>query len=220
MTTAIDLPRPLPRADELANQVTHAFGFALSAIGVALLLRATLRYGDALQAVGMLVYGVSLIGVYASSTLSHTFEKPRLRHLFRTIDQVFIFLLIAGTFTPISLTYLREGWWWALFATVWLCAFCGVAAKLFLTRLRNVAISAYVLLGWLPVIAFKPIVAAIPHGAAVWILLGGLCYMSGLYFLLRDERVPYFHAVWHVLVMAGSACHFYALWAFVVPWPA
>ncbi len=217
MSTVIELPAPLSRREEWANCITHGLGCALSIVGTVVLLRITAEYGDRLQMVGVTVYGITLVALYAASTLSHTFEESRLRHFFRTVDQVCIFLLIAGTFTPISLTYLREGWWWALFFSIWGLALVGIFFKIFFTRLHNVSVSAYVLLGWMPSIAIKPIVELMPTVALVWIVLGGLCYTVGTLFLMRDEQVPYFHAVWHVLVIAGSACHFYAVVLLVAP---
>src|SRR5882724_207688 len=121
--STMELPAPLPRADEIANRLTHAIGLALSIVGTAMLVYLTADHGDWLQMVGVCVYGATLVALYAASTLSHSFdERPRVRHFFRTADQVCIFLLIAGTFTPISLTYLRDGWWWALFVAIWALA--------------------------------------------------------------------------------------------------
>ncbi len=206
-----DLPAALSHPEELANSITHALGLTLSIVGTALLVHRAAYYGDTLQIVGVSVYGATLVALYAASTLSHTFKRPRLRHFFRTVDQACIFLLIAGTFTPIALTYFRGGWWWALFLAVWSMALAGIFFKLFFTRLQNVSVSAYVLLGWLPVVAIKPIVEIVPVAVLGWVVAGGLLYMLGTLFLMRDERVPYFHAAWHVMVFAGSACHYYAI---------
>ena len=211
MSTVAELPAALSPSEELANSITHALGLVLSIAGTAVLLDRAIRYGDALQVVGVSVYGATLVALYAASTLSHSFERPRIRHFFRTVDQVCIFLLIAGTFTPIALTYFRGGWWWALFLTVWGLALCGIFFKLFFTRLHNVSISAYVLLGWLPVVAIKPIVQIVPSAVLWWILAGGILYTIGTLFLLKDDRVPYFHSAWHVFVIAASACHYYAV---------
>lgn len=220
MSTVAELPTPLPEPVEFANRLTHGLGLALAIVGTGVLVNEMARYGDALQVIGVCVYGATLISVYAASTLSHTFERPRLRHLFRTIDQVCIFLLIAGTFTPISLTYFRHGWWWALFISVWAVSLFGILAKIFYTKLHNVALSAYVLNGWLPILAIKPIVETAPSGALWWMLYGGMFYTAGTFFLMRDNRVPIYHAVWHIFVIAGSACHYYAMYRFCVPWPA
>jgi len=219
MSSLAEVPAPLPRTEELANCATHALGFALSLVGTVALLNVTARYGDTLQMVGVSVYGATLLALYAASTLSHSFERPRIRHFFRTMDQVCIFLLIAGTFTPISLTYMREGWWWALFISIWGLALAGIFVKIFFAKLQTVAVTAYVLLGWMPTIAIKPIVEAMPAAALWWMLAGGIFYTLGTLFLMRDERVPYFHAIWHLFVIAGSACHYVAVMRFVVPWP-
>jgi hemolysin III len=218
--SSVDLPAPLPKPEEIANCITHALGCVLSIAGTVVLTRAMAQYGDTVQIVGVSVYGATLVALYAASTLSHSFEQPQLRHFFRTVDQVCIFLLIAGTYTPVALTYLREGWWWTLFITVWGCAIAGIFFKLFFTRLQNVSVSAYVLLGWLPVVGIKPIIETMPVPAMLWFAAGGLCYTIGVVFLLRDDRVPFFHATWHVLVIAGSACHYYAVLTYMVPWPA
>jgi hemolysin III len=217
MSMVVESHDPLPRAEELANCLTHAVGFALSIVGTVVLLRRTALYGDMLQIAGVGIYGATLMALYAASTLSHSFERPRIRHFFRTMDQVCIFLLIAGTFTPISLTYLREGWWWALFISMWGLAVVGIFFKIFFTRLHSVTVSAYVLLGWMPAIAIKPIVAVMPGAALLWIVLGGILYTIGTLFLIRDNQVPYFHAIWHVFVIAASACHYVAVMQFVVP---
>jgi hemolysin III len=220
MSTAwIDLPAPLSTREELANQWTHALGLGLAIVGTAALVPAMASYGDMLQVVGVTVYGATLVALYAASTLSHSFEQPRLRHLFRTVDQVCIFLLIAGSYTPISLTYLREGWWWALFISIWTMALAGIVAKVFFTRLHNVSTSAYLMLGWMPAIAMRPIVELMPAAAIGWVVASGIFYTLGTLFLLRDERVHYFHAIWHIFVIAGSACHYYAVMRYLVPWP-
>jgi hemolysin III len=219
MSSLAEVPAPLPRTEEFANCLTHALGFALSLVGTVALLNVTARYGDTLQMVGVSVYGATLLALYAASTLSHSFERPPIRHFFRTMDQVCIFLLIAGTFTPISLTYMREGWWWALLISIWGLALAGIFVKIFLTKLQTVTVAAYVLLGWMPTIAIKPIVEAMPAAALWWMLAGGIFYTLGTLFLMRDERVPYFHAIWHLFVIAGSACHYVAVMRFVVPWP-
>jgi len=210
-TVDIDLRAPLSPAEELANSVTHALGLVLSIVGTGVLLDRAARYGQPLQMLGVSIYGATLVALYAASTLSHSFERPRLRHFFRTVDQVCIFLLIAGTCTPIALTYFSGGWWWALFLGVWGLALAGIFFKLFFTGLQNVSVSAYVFLGWLPIVAIKPIVAIVPGPVLGWVAAGGILYTLGTLFLMRDDRVPYFHAAWHVSVIAAGACHYYAI---------
>lgn len=201
------------REEEKINGATHALGLALSVVGFELLLVRAFRLGDAWQIAGCAVYASALVAVYAASTLSHAFQHPRLRRLFRILDQAFIFLLIAGTFTPLSLSYLRGGAWWVLFGAVWSIALGGFFSKaVFAHRVDAVSTALHVTLGWLPVLAAKPMMALVPGGLLWSMFYGGMCYTVGTFFLMRDERFPYFHAVWHLLVIAGSAFHFWGIY--------
>ncbi len=203
------------RNEEKINTATHALGLTLSLVGVPVLLSTAVRSGDVWQVVGCGVYGAALIAVYAASTLSHAFQRPRLRHFFRILDQAFIFLLIAGTFTPLSLSYLRGGGWWFLFGLMWGIALFGFFSKAaFGHQIDAVSIVLHVTLGWLPAAALKPMIGLVPGGLLWAMFYGGVCYTVGTFFLQRDERVPYFHAVWHLLVIAGSACHFLGIWQY------
>ena len=208
----------LPRRgidEETANQLTHGVGFLLSLVGTGVLLLTAYGVGDSWVALGCTVYGVTLVALYAASTLSHSFHRPQLREFFRTLDQVCIFLLIAGNFTPVALVHLRHDWWPCLLIAMWGLAFAGIVFKVFFRRLRNVAVSAYVLLGWLPIIAINEIINKVHGTGFAWILAGGAFYMAGTVFLALDQRVKYFHAVWHLLVIAGSACHYIVVLFFV-----
>ncbi len=206
------------RRGERANQATHFAGLVLSAVGAVFLCRHAGQTADPWRIVGCWVYSVTLVALYAASTLSHSFERVWLRHFFRTVDQVCIFFLIAGTFTPFGLMYLRDPWALSLLGAVWVLAFAGVACKLFYTRLGNVSTIFYVLLGWLPMLAIRQILLHVPLGVFAWILAGGVFYTGGVYFLLRDERRLYYHAAWHLMVIAGSACHYLAVLFFVAGW--
>jgi hemolysin III len=201
------------REEEKINGATHALGLVLSVVGFELLLVRAFRLADAWQTAGCVVYASALVAVYAASTLSHSFQQPRLRRLFRILDQAFIFLLIAGTFTPLSLSYLRGGAWWILFGVVWLIGLGGFVSKaIFAHRVDAVSTALHVTLGWLPVLAAKPMMALVPGGLLWSMFYGGMCYTVGTFFLMRDERFPYFHAVWHLLVIAGSAFHFWGIY--------
>lgn len=201
------------RDEELVNSLTHAVGFALSIGGVAWLMTAVVSTGDRWQVNACAIYGASLLAVYAASTLSHVFSQhPRLRRFFRTLDQAFIFMLIAGTFTPFAVTYLRAGWWLSLLAAMWVLAWAGFFSKMVLGHQVEGATSiAQVCLGWMPVFAVRPMIELGPRGLLLWVLAGGLCYTAGTFFLHRDARFARFHAIWHVFVIAGSACHFLAV---------
>jgi hemolysin III len=203
------------REEDKYNTATHALGLMLSLVGFEWLLSRAIRSGDVWQVIGCAVYASALVAVYAASTLSHLFQQPRLRRLFRIMDQAFIFLLIAGTFTPLSLTYLRGGAWWLLFAAVWGIALVGFFSKaIFAHQVDAVSTVLHVALGWLPVVAAKPMITVVPGPLLWWMLYGGICYTAGTFFLRRDDRVPYFHAVWHLLVIAGSACHFWGIYSY------
>lgn len=204
--------------EEIANTITHGIGFFLSLVGAAWLLRGALDRGQPWLTAGCAVYAMTLVGVYAFSTLSHLFQEPRRKRLFRVWDQGFIYLLIAGTYTPFLLAYLQDPLRWALLTAVWGVALAGFYSKIFMThRVDAVSLIVYVLLGWLPVSASRPMLEALPPDCFVIVLTGGLCYSVGVCFLVLDRRVPYFHAVWHLLVIAGCFCHYAAIAFYVLP---
>lgn len=194
--------------EERANQITHGLGLALSLVGSFVLIRSVLDRGGVWEIAGAVTYSATLVSLYAASTLSHSFSLPRPRHFFRTVDQVCIFLLIAGAFTPVSLTYLRDGWWPVILIAMWVLAVWGIAAKLFRHRLENVTVWFYVATAWMPILAAKPMIERLPEGANALAAAGALSYMIGVWFFLRDGQYKYFHAVWHICVIGGSACHF------------
>ncbi|MCA9187013.1 MAG: hemolysin III family protein [Pirellulaceae bacterium] len=203
-------------ASEIVHAVTHGVGFVLSIVGgITLVVRAgTTR--DAWCIAGCLIFVATLVAVYAASTLSHCLVDTRRRRMFELIDQAVIYLLIAGTYTPFGLTYLRFGWWWLLLAAMWSLAALGFIAKLaFYDRIGGAAVWTYVLLGWLPVMAVRPIFELVPEAGLYWMFAGGLCYTIGTVFLVCDIQRFHFHAIWHLFVMAGSACHFVAILFFV-----
>jgi hemolysin III len=203
--------------EETANQLTHGLGLMLSVGGAAVLISSAWAHSDPLQFVGCCVYAASLVALYAASTLSHSFRAPGPRHFFRMLDQVCIFLLITGTFTPFALSYFLQGWLWGLTLTMWALTCVGIFFKVCFSRLTNVATGAYVLLGWIPVIAIREVVRAMPSGGLALIAVGGALYMAGIYFLTHDEKRPYYHAVWHVLVVSASICHYCAVMLYLIP---
>jgi hemolysin III len=209
-------PAPIFQAEELANTVTHGIGLVLSIVGAIVLIARSLSQEDAYCVVGCAIFATTLIAVYAASTLSHAPLKPRLRHVFRSLDQGSIYLLIVGTCMPFALTYLRTGWWFLFFGLMWTVAVCGFVSKiLFSHRVEAVAIWSYILLGWMPIVMVPWLVKAVPATALWWMLIGGLCYTGGTLFLVYDKKHPLFHAVWHVFVILGSTCHFLTILFFV-----
>lgn len=214
-TTAV-LPSRLSHAEEFANFVTHGIGFVLSLAGVAVMAVA-LGSGDGWRIAGCSIYLASLLGVYLMSTLSHSFEEPQLRSLFRRLDQGTIYLLIAATYTPFSMAYLHSAFWFTMLAIVWTIAFWGFFSKvLFAHRVESVSMWPCIVLGAIPFVSIPSLMGVVSTAALWWMLLGVACYSLGLVFWLNDTRVRHFHAVWHILVIAGSACHFVAILLFVV----
>ena len=215
------MPRqlPCPRIeDEIANSITHGIGLALALVGGVALVAFAARHGGARQIIGCSVFAATLVAVYTASTLSHVFQQPPARTLFRMLDQGCIYLLIAGTFTPLALVYLRGGWWWLLMAAMWTTAILGFLSKVvWAHRVEAVSTALYVAMGWMPVVAAKPMIAAVPAGCLWLMALGGLCYTVGTLFLIFDRKALYLHAVWHILVIAGSAVHYYAILHYLVP---
>jgi hemolysin III len=198
-----------PAADEFVNAITHAFGLMLALTGALVMAWTVLATGDVRSIVGCAVYLASLIVVYAMSTLSHSARTPQWKAFFRQLDQGSIFLLIAATYTPFSLIYLRTGLWWALLAVMWAIAIVGFVSKVFFAhRVDAASVAPYVVLGWLPGISAPQLIHFVPMSIFWWMLTGGICYTIGTLFLIHDTRVRHFHAVWHVCVIAGSACHF------------
>jgi hemolysin III len=204
--------------DEIANSITHGIGLALSLVGGVALVTLAARYAGLREIVGCGIFSASLIAVYAASTLSHVFQAPRARRIFRMLDQGCIYLLIAGTFTPLALEYLRGGWWWLLMAAMWGIALAGFVSKVLLAhRVEAVSTAAYVCMGWLPAVAVKPMISIVPGGCLWMMVVGGLCYMVGTVFLTFDRKALFLHAVWHVFVIAGSAVHYFTILHYVVP---
>jgi hemolysin III len=203
--------------EEQANCMTHAVGILVSAMG-ALVMCAALGAGDTWRTIGCGVYLASLIGVYTMSTLSHSFTyNLRLRSFFRALDQGTIYLLIAGTYTPFSMAYLRTTPWWLVLAAVWIVAIGGFLSKVvFIHRVESVNHWPCVVLGGMPLISIPTLLGIVPLSALAWMVCGIVCYIIGLWFWLNDSRGRHFHAVWHLLVIAGSTFHFMGILLFVV----
>ncbi|MGD9632493.1 MAG: hemolysin III family protein [Pirellulales bacterium] len=203
--------------DEQLNAATHGFGFVAAVLGAAIMTAGVLASRNPWLVIGCEAYVGSLVAVYAMSTLSHLPSSRKMKSLFRRLDQAFIYLLIAGTYTPFSLAYLHGGVWRLLLAAMWGVALVGCASKaLFAYRVEAFSVASYLMLAWTPVVALPALWRSAPLGAFESIIAGGICYSIGVWFLLNDERVPRFHAIWHICVIAGSACHFLGIFWFVV----
>lgn len=199
------------RHEERLNAATHGLGFLASLVGAAMVIALAVRHGGAWHVWGCAIYATTLVAAYAASTLSHLFRHPPLRQAFRIVDQAVIFLFIAGSYTPVALAWLRGGPWWALHGLVWGIALAGFTAKSVFAhnvRLGSVSTSLYLVLGWTPVMATWPLITTLPGGLVGWLAAGGFCFTAGTIFFHLDHRVRYFHATWHVWVLAGSVCHY------------
>lgn len=202
--------------DELVNALTHGFGFMLAVVGGLTMVVSVLAHGDPWRVAGCGVFVASLLAVYAASTLSHSCSNVRWKAFFRRLDQGVIYLLIVGTYTPFGLTYWRTTAGWLLLAALWAVAILGFFAKIVLAhRVHSISMWSYIALGWLPVLAVPSMVHSVPLVIGGWMLIGGLCYTFGALFLVYDARVRHFHAVWHLLVIAGSAFHFLGIFSAV-----
>ena len=195
--------------EEFANCLTHGGGLLLAVVGAVVLCIAVAGNANDALRFGCWLYALALVALYATSTLSHLFESPERRRFFRSLDQGVIFLFIAGTFTPLAIAYLQGETQWILLALTWTAALAGFCSKVFWGhRVESTAVTHYLALGWLPVLAVVPILRSMPTVGTIWIVAGGLCYTLGTVFLTLDSRVRYFHALWHLLVIAGSFCHY------------
>jgi hemolysin III len=203
--------------EEIAHSVIHGLGVALSIAGLIALVLTARRTGDAWDVVASAVYGFTLVLLYLTSTLYHGIPHPGAKRVLRVLDHSAIYLLIAGTYTPLTLVSLRGPWGWTLFGLVWGLAILGITLKVAaMGRFRRLSLVLYLCMGWLVVIALGPLTAAVARGGLVLLVLGGIAYTSGVLFYVW-RRLPYHHAVWHAFVLAGSVLHFFAILLYVVP---
>ncbi|MDO8595695.1 MAG: hemolysin III family protein [Sulfuricaulis sp.] len=200
---------------ERFNSFSHLVGAVLALAGMVVLIVIAARQGDPWKIVSFSVYGACLFSLYAFSTLYHSL-RHRAKAVFRKLDHLTIYLLIAGTYTPFTLVTLRGGWGWSLFGAIWGLAAAGMAIE-FLPRrgARILPVVIYVLMGWLVLIALKPLLQALPWAGFVWLLLGGLFYTFGLIFYVLDAKLRHAHGVWHLFVLAGSISHYLAILLYV-----
>ncbi len=203
--------------EELASAWTHGLGATAALAGGAFLITLAALHGDGWQLGASIVFGVTLLMLYVASTLYHAVQHPVTKGRLKVFDHCAIYLLIAGTYTPFTLIGLRGsvGWW--LFAAIWALALAGVVFKLFFTgRFKRLSTLIYIAMGWMILVAAKPMLAALDAWTLGWLVAGGLSYTLGTVFYHRPQ-LRYSHAVWHLFVLGGSFCHFIAVMAQVVP---
>ena len=197
--------------EEIANALTHGLGAAAALCASSVLITMAALRGDVWQLSSAIIYGVTLVLLYTASTLYHAIPHPNAKARLKVFDHCAIYLLIAGTYTPITLISLRETWGWWMFGTIWSLAALGVVFKLFFTgRFKLASTLIYIGMGWLVIVAIKPILAHVDAWTLGWLLLGGLFYTGGTWFYM-NQRLRYAHAIWPLFVLAGSVSHYVAV---------
>ena len=204
--------RQLRAGEEIVNSITHAIGTLLSIVALVILLMVAGNQGDTLHLISFSIYGSTLILMYLSSTLYHSFSSPRIKDLFARFDHVSIFLLIAGTYTPILLTNIHGVWGWFLLGILWAIALTGAVIRaIYLHRYRKIMVAVYLIMGWLFILAGKQIYLSLPSISVTLLILGGVVYSLGVIFYMW-RNLPYGHGIWHLFVLAGSVLHFFAIY--------
>lgn len=204
------------RREEAANALSHGVGLLASLVALPFLVAIALRRSDGLAALGVAIFGVSLLSLYVTSTVYHSLPVGPAKDMWRRLDHAAIYVLIAGTYTPFSLGALRGPWGWSLLAIVWIAAIIGVALKLQFGPATKPRLSTamYLAMGWVGVIAFQPLLASMGWAGVAWLLGGGLAYSVGVIFFACDQRIRFGHCVWHFFVLGGSLCHAVAVTAY------
>ena len=196
---------------ERINSISHLIGTSLSLAGLVVLVVHAARQGDPWKIVSFSIYGTTLVALYFFSTLYHS-TRGRAKTIFQTLDHAAIYLLIAGTYTPFTLVTLRGVWGWSLFGVIWGLAVIGMLQDLLLARRRSIlSVVIYLLMGWSVVVAIRPLASALPVGGLIWMVSGGLSYTIGVVFYALDKKLSYGHEIFHFLVLAGSACHYFTI---------
>jgi hemolysin III len=206
--------REQSEAEEIANSISHGVGLCAALAGTPILILHAVRHGSAELIVGTSVFSATVVFLYLASTLYHALPRGAAKRVFRVIEHSAIFLLIAGTYTPFTLGVLHGAWGWTILGVVWGFAVAGVTLKAFFRATHPILFtSLYLLMGWVVVITVNPLLARVPTAGLLWLLAGGLSYTAGVVFFATGSRVKYGHLIWHLFVMAGTVCHYFAvLW--------
>ena len=212
--TSVKTRRAQTSGEELANAISHGLGFLLAVVSLPILVWYTAEHGRILNLVAVVVFSITMMALYLVSTLYHAVPAGRVKQWLNRLDHAAIYVFIAGSYTPFLLGVLRGGWGWSLLGVVWGLATVGVAAKL-LNRLINPIWSTglYVALGWLFLVALGPLMQRMSNAGLAWLVAGGVAYTAGAVVFLFDTRLRFAHFIWHIFVLSGSTCHFFAvLW--------
>ena len=200
---------------EFFNSITHLVGAAAALAGLVVLVASAALRGDMWRIVSFSIYGITLLLLYLFSTLYHS-SSGKAKNIFRVFDHQAIYLLIAGTYTPFMLVPLRGALGWSMFGVIWGLAVFGIVLDSFQQKGRRILqLIIYLVMGWLIMTAMVPLMRALPGWGFFWLVAGGVFYTSGVVFYVMDEKVRYFHAIWHLFVLAGSLCHYFAVLFYV-----
>ncbi|HAR46430.1 MAG: hemolysin III [Nitrospirae bacterium GWC2_57_13] len=201
---------------ERFNSISHLAGAVIAVAGAVTLVVLAVLTGDPWKITSFSIYGGTLVSLYVFSTLYHSLQGE-VKNLFQKLDHSAIYLLIAGTYTPFTLVTLRGAWGWSLFGVVWGLAVVGIIVDMLHgKRMRIIPVVIYILMGWIVVVAIKPMLAALPGAGFAWLLAGGVCYTGGIVFYVLDKRLAHSHGIWHLFVLAGSICHFISIAFYVL----
>jgi len=198
-------------SEEIANSISHGVGLIGAITALPILIIAALKQDNVTSIVAVSVFGATMVLLYLTSTIYHALPVGKAKRIFQILDHAAIFLLIAGTYTPFTLGVLQGGWGWTLFGLIWGLATFGIILKAsFGNRFQPLSIGLYLAMGWLVLIAIVPLWNNISPWGLFWLLCGGISYTVGVGFFVV-ERIPYFHFIWHLFVIMGTACHFVAV---------
>jgi hemolysin III len=203
--------------EEIFNSLTHGFGLLISIAGLVFLIVFSSIYGDLKHIISCTIFGITLVLLYTSSTLYHSFKKPNLKHVLKICDHSCIYILIAGTYTPFLLVTLQGVIGWSMLAVIWSLTLIGIFLKVFFVhRFQIISTITYILMGWIIIFAIKPLFQTMPPGGLTLLISGGLAYTLGTIFY-SWKKLPFNHAIWHLFVLGGSACHFFSVMFYVIP---
>jgi hemolysin III len=204
--------RPQSPGEEIANSLSHGLGFVAALASAPILVLTTAQTGRTLNVIGATIFAVTMVLLYCASTIYHAIPHPRAKALLKKLDHGAIFLLIAGTYTPFTLGALSGPWGWTLLSVVWSLAVVGVTLKAF-DRIEHplASLGLYLLMGWLCLVALGPLLERVPQQGLLLLGAGGFAYMAGVAFFATDSRLRYGHFIWHLFVLTGTGCHFFAV---------
>jgi hemolysin III len=201
---------------EKINVITHGIGIILSILGTILLIFRSVEIGTVWHIISFSIFGISMIFLYSSSTIYHSIRKPRLKHKLNKLDHSSIYLLIAGTYTPFLFVTLKGTLGWIIFGVIWSMAIAGIIYKVFFysTKYRKLSAILYLAMGWIIIFCTKSLIEKFPLNGWLWLIAGGVFYSSGILFYVRKKNL-YAHNIWHLFVLGGTICHFFAIYLYV-----